>query len=93
MPAISSGKVLVSGANGFIAMWVIKKLLEDGFSVRGTVRSESKGVHLKETFKEYESKLEVVVVEDFTKVRDSSRRACGAVMTQLFDATCYYAVF
>ena len=69
MHAISSGKVLVSGANGFIAVWVVKKLLEAGYSVRGTVRSESKGMHLKEIFKEYGDKFEVVVVEDITKVR------------------------
>lgn len=93
MPAITSGKVLVSGANGFIAIWVVKKLLDDGFSVRGTVRSEAKGAHLKETFKEYGDKFEFVVVEDITKVRDK-RRACGAMITQVltrFDsATVYY---
>ena len=63
MVAISSGKVLVTGANGYIAIWVVKKLLEKGYSVRGTVRAESKGTHLKEVFKEYGDKLEIVVVE------------------------------
>ncbi|CAL1709339.1 unnamed protein product [Somion occarium] len=67
MPAINSGKVLVTGANGYIAVWVVKALLEQGFSVRGTVRSASKGAHLKETFKSYGDKLELVVVEDITK--------------------------
>ncbi len=69
MPAVNSGKILVSGANGYIAVWVVKKLLEQGYSVRGTVRSESKGTHLKEIFKEYGDKLEIVVVEDITKAR------------------------
>lgn len=68
MPAISSGWVLLTGANGYIATWVIKELLEQGFSVRGTVRSLDKGTHLEEAFKSYGSKFEVVVVPDITKV-------------------------
>ncbi|THG95051.1 hypothetical protein EW026_g6529 [Hermanssonia centrifuga] len=32
MPAVNSGKILVSGANGYIAVWVVKKLLEQGYS-------------------------------------------------------------
>ncbi|KAI0777495.1 NAD-P-binding protein [Trametes elegans] len=67
MPAITSGRVLVTGANGFIAMWVIKTLLERGFSVRGTIRSESKAGHIREHFKPYGSKLELVIVEDITQ--------------------------
>jgi len=31
--------VLVTGATGFIAGWIVKLLLEDGYRVRGTVRS------------------------------------------------------
>lgn len=69
MPAVTKGKVLVTGANGYIALWVVKALLDQGYSVRGTVRAESKVAHLKETFKEYGDKLEVVVVPDITKVR------------------------
>lgn len=69
MPAITSGKVLVSGANGYIAVWIVKYLLEQGFSVRGTVRSESKTAHLKELFKSYGDKLELVIVDDITRVR------------------------
>lgn len=59
-------------ANGFIAVWVIKRLLEKGFTVIGTIRSEAKGTYLKEKlFKSYfdEKKLELVVVDDITKVR------------------------
>ena len=71
MPAITTGKVLVTGANGFIAVWLVKDLLEKGFSVRGTVRSESKGEHLKKLFSQYGDKLELVVVDDITKVSQS----------------------
>ena len=68
MPAIYSGKVLVTGASGYIAVWVLKALLDRGFSVRGTVRSESKREVLKEVFKTYGAKLECVIVEDIAKV-------------------------
>ncbi|TCD60402.1 methylglyoxal reductase (NADPH-dependent) gre2 [Steccherinum ochraceum] len=66
MPTVSSGKILVTGINGFAAMWVARYLLEHGYSVRGTVRSADKGVHPREYFKSYGAKLEVVVVEDIT---------------------------
>ncbi|THH19273.1 hypothetical protein EW146_g1844 [Bondarzewia mesenterica] len=69
MPAVAPpSKVLVSGANGYIAAWVIRTLLEKGYSVRGTVRSASKGDHLKKLFAQYGDKFELVVVEDITKV-------------------------
>jgi uncharacterized protein YbjT (DUF2867 family) len=69
MPAIKPGsKVLVSGANGYVATWIVRVLLERGFSVRGTVRSESKAEYSRRMFSSYGDKHEVVVVEDFTKV-------------------------
>lgn len=69
MPTVPpGGKILVSGANGFIAMWVVRKLLDQGYHVRGAVRSEAKAKHLKEFFKSYGSKVEWVIVEDITKV-------------------------
>ena len=69
MPVIRPlSNVLVSGANGFIATWVIRNLLEHGYSVRGTVRSSRKGEHLKKYFARYGDKLEIVIVEDITKV-------------------------
>ncbi|KAI0076359.1 NAD-P-binding protein [Panus rudis PR-1116 ss-1] len=67
MPAVPSGKVLVSGANGFVATWVVKNLLDQGYSVRGTVRSQSKIPHLQKIFGSYGDKVEFVVVEDITK--------------------------
>lgn len=69
MPAATSGKVLVTGANGYIAVWLVQKLLEQGYAVRGTARSESKGKHLKEIFKQHGDKFEFAVVDDITKVR------------------------
>lgn len=70
MPTVTSGKVLVTGANGYIAMWVVDTLLKQGYAVRATVRSADKGKHLKQRYaSEYGKKLEVVVIEDITKVR------------------------
>lgn len=68
MPAIQPPtKVLVTGANGFIASWVVRDLLEQGYFVKGTVRSVEKGEYLKNYFANYTSKLEVIVIEDITK--------------------------
>ncbi|KAI5993189.1 hypothetical protein EDC04DRAFT_2910899 [Pisolithus marmoratus] len=68
MPAIQSPcKVLVTGANGYTAMWVVHEFLKQRYSVRGTVRSAKKAEHVQKQFAEYGDKLEVVVVEDFTK--------------------------
>lgn len=78
MPAVSStggALVLVTGANGYIATWVVQALLEKGYTVRGTVRSEEKGKRLNEYFDStpYGSKLEWVVVDDISKVHKNIR--------------------
>lgn len=70
MAIVTSGKILVTGANGFVAMWVVDRLFKQGYAVRATVRSADKGVHLAKTFAAYGEKLEIVVVEDITAVRD-----------------------
>ncbi|KAJ7479138.1 hypothetical protein FB451DRAFT_1086612 [Mycena latifolia] len=67
MPALPTGKVLVTGASGFIAAWVVRALLEEGFSVRGAVRSASKGAHLRDMFATYGDKFELVMVPDMTQ--------------------------
>ncbi|KAF8956234.1 D-lactaldehyde dehydrogenase [Flammula alnicola] len=68
MPVVTPGsKILVTGANGYVAMWVIRTLLEQGYSVRGAVRSNDKGKRLREYFEAYGDKVEWVVVEDITK--------------------------
>ncbi len=68
MVAISPpAKVLVTGANGYLATWVVKKYLEAGYSVRGTVRSLPKSAFLNDKFSHYGNRFELVVVEDITK--------------------------
>jgi nucleoside-diphosphate-sugar epimerase len=73
MPTLTSNSgalVLVTGANGYIALHLVRELLEKGYRVRGTVRSEAKAVHLRKTFESYGDKLEIVIVEDITEVCD-----------------------
>jgi nucleoside-diphosphate-sugar epimerase len=68
-------KILVTGANGFIAVWLIRTLLEKGYSVRGVVRSPSKGEYLRKLFCEslaYGEKFELCYVEDMLAVRRSA---------------------
>lgn len=69
MPAVTSGKILVSGTSGFIGAWVARTLLEKGYTVRGTVRSDAKGEYLKKLFASYgEGKFEYVIVKDIEAV-------------------------
>ncbi|KAH9487440.1 NADPH-dependent methylglyoxal reductase GRE2 [Psilocybe cubensis] len=67
VPSNSNSRVLVTGANGYVASWIVRTLLEQGYIVRGTVRSASKGKQLKEIFASYGDKFEWVVVNDITK--------------------------
>lgn len=77
MPTINKGdKVLVSGANGYLAMWVVRTFLERGYAVRGTVRDAAKAKHVTTYFAGLgygDDKFETIVVEDIIKVRRPSR--------------------
>ncbi|KAF2613658.1 hypothetical protein F2Q70_00013034 [Brassica cretica] len=45
----TKGKVCVTGASGFLASWLVKRLLIEGYEVTGTVRdpgNEKKAAHL-----------------------------------------------
>jgi len=64
-------KVLITGASGFVATWIVKAILERGHHVRGTVRNNKKGEYLKNLFPD---RFEYVIVEDIQKVRASSFR-------------------
>lgn len=41
--------VLVTGASGFVGKWCVVKLLEKGYRVRGTVRTDAKATQVRET--------------------------------------------
>ncbi|VDC07315.1 unnamed protein product [Peniophora sp. CBMAI 1063] len=67
MPAVlAPAKALVTGANGYVAAWVVRAFLEEGYSVTGTVRCTSKGEHLTKIFSSFGDKFKVKVVEDMT---------------------------
>lgn len=56
------GKVLVTGASGFIAQHLVKLLISKGYEVIGTVRSTAKGNKLKENLNS--EKFTYTIVED-----------------------------
>ena len=74
---MKGSKVLVSGANGYIAtgMWVVRStLLERSFTVRGTIRTEDKAKFMIEYFKLLgygDDKFKVVIVDDNVKVHNN----------------------
>ncbi|EKM78749.1 hypothetical protein AGABI1DRAFT_107238 [Agaricus bisporus var. burnettii JB137-S8] len=59
-------KVLVTGANGYVAMRIVDQLLNAGYSVRGTIRTLDKSKDLRQRFSDFveAGKLEFAVVED-----------------------------
>lgn len=68
MPAVHApATVLVTGASGFSGSWIARAFLEAGYSVRGAVRSESKGQYLVELFKTHGDRFKPVIVEDISK--------------------------
>lgn len=67
---MSSGEtVLVTGANGFIALHIIGRLLERGYNVIGTVRSQDKADDIYKKFQSDSSdpKLKIEIIEDIIK--------------------------
>ncbi|CAA7268217.1 unnamed protein product [Cyclocybe aegerita] len=63
---MSKGNVLVTGVTGFIATQVALTFLDEGYSVRGTVRSADKGAEWIALFPQHKARFEYVVVADMT---------------------------
>lgn len=84
MPAINNGKILVTGASGFVAAWVCKTLLENSFEVVGTVRTADKGDYLVKKLKDLvpAGKFSYIVVEDIGKADafDEAVKGVDAIM-------------
>jgi dihydroflavonol-4-reductase len=49
----SSSPILVTGASGFVAIHTIVQLLEQGYNVRGTLRTASREAQVRETISKY----------------------------------------
>ncbi|KAL3258693.1 hypothetical protein ABHI18_005822 [Aspergillus niger] len=80
----SSSVILVSGANGFLGTWIVRRLLEEGYSVRAAVRTMERGAYLKELFKSHGERLEIVAVGDLTEVNafsDAVKDVYGIIHT------------
>lgn len=63
---IPSTTVLVTGASGYIAMHCILQLLQEGYHVRGTLRSPSREKSLRQTFAQHidaDERLEFVTAD------------------------------
>lgn len=64
-PSDNSDKlILVTGASGYVAAHVLNEFLENGYSVRGTVRSKSTADKVRKTHAKYGDKLSFAIVED-----------------------------
>ncbi|MCP5054134.1 MAG: NAD-dependent epimerase/dehydratase family protein, partial [bacterium] len=76
--------VLVTGASGFIAMHCVLQLLEQGYRVRGTLRTPSRETSLRQTFQKHVEaghRLEFMTA-DLTQDEgwDEAARGCRYVM-------------
>ena len=61
MPASSSDLVLVTGASGFLGTGVTLAFLEQGYRVRGTVRSLEKGQAWEKKHSKFKGQIEWAV--------------------------------
>ncbi|KAF3347855.1 hypothetical protein VD0002_g2438 [Verticillium dahliae] len=67
MVSPSEQTILVTGANGYIALHIINELLQSDYRVRGAVRSQKASDKVRETFPSYwGSRLEIAIVTDIT---------------------------
>ncbi|KAE8410785.1 hypothetical protein BDV36DRAFT_289295 [Aspergillus pseudocaelatus] len=58
--------VLLTGANGFVASHILATLVERGYAVTATVRSQSKADEIIRTHPSWQGKVKFALVSDFT---------------------------
>ncbi|KAK6823180.1 hypothetical protein RU639_006032 [Aspergillus parasiticus] len=67
MSQLESGEhVLLTGANGFVASHILAILLERGYAVTATVRSQQKADDIIKTHSSWKGRINFVIVSDFT---------------------------
>ncbi|KAK6384902.1 hypothetical protein LTS17_002465 [Exophiala oligosperma] len=59
-------KVLLTGANGFLATHILSQLVDSGYEVTGTVRTESKAEDVFLAHPSFKSKVKLVVIPDLS---------------------------
>ena len=68
MPSAPNGKtILITGASGFVATWVVRSFLEAGYHVRGSVRSEETANNVRNSHPGYNDQLSFVIVKDIAQ--------------------------
>ncbi|QMW46780.1 hypothetical protein G4B11_010235 [Aspergillus flavus] len=67
IPQMKKQHVLLTGANGFAASHILSNLLERGYAVTATVRSQEKAAAIIRSHPSWEGRVKFVIVPDFTK--------------------------
>ncbi|KAJ5149377.1 NAD dependent epimerase/dehydratase [Penicillium atrosanguineum] len=65
----SSPHVLLTGANGFVASHILAILINRGYTVTATVRSQGKAKDVMKTHPSWKNKVKFVIVADFTSAK------------------------
>lgn len=80
----TTAPILVTGASGYLASWIVKYLLEDGYTVHATVRNKSKTVkidHLLQLQETYPSQLKFFEADLLKKGSfDAAMQGCELVI-------------
>ena len=82
----NSTKILVTGANGFVASHIVLEALKLGYHVRGTVRNAEKAEATKDLFQNH-PKYSVVVVSDFATALTEIEHAVDGVESMIHVAS------
>ncbi|KAK0449854.1 uncharacterized protein EV420DRAFT_1646850 [Desarmillaria tabescens] len=83
---MASERILVTGATGFLGSHVVIKALENGYAVRGTVRSPSQAKEVRTFWTSYGDRFDSVVVPDLVE-GDYTEALKGALHFQLGTLT------
>lgn len=67
MTVTHSKTILVTGASGFLATHIVKAFLQQGYYVRGTVRSDQAAANVRKGFSQYSDRLSFAIVEDISQ--------------------------
>ncbi|KAE8361228.1 hypothetical protein BDV27DRAFT_167122 [Aspergillus caelatus] len=67
MTVTHSKTILITGASGFLATHIVKAFLQQGYYVRGTVRSDQAAANVRKGFSQYSDRLSFAIVEDIAQ--------------------------
>lgn len=86
-------RILVTGPSGFIGAHVFSQLIEKGYSVRGTVRSQAKADFFKKKYPDAD--MDFVIVEDIAQqgaFKDAVKGEFTSIERKVIDIRCglYY---